>query len=81
MTLEHDVRGLLACRLADVVDRAAREGDADRLRSASRELLEVLDQLPVRVVTGGGDNVGGSDRARLISIMDGGPTRGDGSNT
>lgn len=81
MTLEHEVRALLAERLADTVDRAARESDTAGLRAASRDLLEVLDTLPVRVAEGGVSGDGGSARGQLLRIMDGGPTVGDTANT
>lgn len=73
MTLEHEVRALVACRLADVVDRAARESDASRLQSAADDLLEVLDTLPIRKRDDAGGE--GGARATVLSIMDAPPTK------
>lgn len=77
MTAEHEVRALVACRLADVVDRAARESDAARLQSAADDLLEVLDTLPIRKREGeaGGEGRGG-ERATILTIMDAPPVKG-----
>lgn len=77
MTLEHEVRALVACRLADVVDRASRESDAARLQSASDDLLEVLDTLPIRRRDGEA-GAGGGERATILSIMDSPPAKGAG---
>jgi hypothetical protein len=80
MTLEHEVRAVVAVRLADLVDRAARDVTGPAFLKASSDLLEVLDTLPVRTSSRGGDgDDGGGDRGRLLRILDSGPTLGDGT--
>jgi hypothetical protein len=81
MTLEHEVRALLAERLADLVDRAARDSDAKVLQSASSDLLDVLDTLPIRPAREGGEDDGANARGRVLELIDSGPTMGDGANT
>lgn len=79
MTAEHEVRALVAERQAAIVDDAARRGDERVLLAASDKLLELLDTLPVRDVSGGGGAGDGGDggRAAALRLLDGPPTVGD----
>lgn len=78
MTLEHEVRAVIAERFAELVDRASEDGDGAAVVRAGDKLLEVLDTLPVRKPGGGGAGDSGSgERARILSIMDGPPAVGD----
>lgn len=80
MSTEHELRAVLAVRIAHAADRAAAAGDAAGLLRASDKLLELLDTLPVRAEAprggGAGDGSGG-ERGRVLSILDGEPTVGD----
>jgi hypothetical protein len=81
MTLEHEVRAVIAERYAELVDRASSEGDGAAVTRHGDKLLAVLDQLPVRKPAdpaGGGDSGGGDgERGRVLSLLDGEPTVGD----
>jgi hypothetical protein len=77
ITDAHAVLEALAMRYADLVDRAARSEDPAGLLRAGEKLLELLTRLPVQVPGGGAAGDGGGDRARILSILDGGPTLGD----
>jgi hypothetical protein len=78
MTVEHEVRALLAERYAAIVDRAASSGDGAELLRAGDKLLELLSTLPIREAGGGdGSGDGSDDRGKLLSIIDSGPTLGD----
>ena len=79
MTTEHELRALVAERLAAAADRASSAGDEGKFLRLSDKLLEVLDTLPVRVSEGGaaGDGSGDDERGRLLKLMDSPPTVGD----
>lgn len=80
MTTEHEVRAVLAERVAAAADRAANRGDEAGLLRASARLLELLDTLPVRPVDapgGGGSGDSSGERGRVLSILDSPPTVGD----
>lgn len=83
MTTEHELRAVLAERIAHAVDRAAADGDERRMLAASDKLLELLDTLPIRSVKSeGGSGVGGDGgRGRVLSILDGPPTVGDAAHS
>jgi hypothetical protein len=80
MSVEHEVRALLADRYAAAVDRAASEGDAGGLLRAGDKLLEILDTLPLVVVekSGGGDAGDGTgEHGAILRTIHGGPELGD----
>jgi hypothetical protein len=85
MTVEHEVRALLADRYAAAVDRASSEGDAGGLLRAGDKLLELLDTLPLVVVdekpVGGvaGDSTG--EHGAILGIIHGGPELGDAADS
>lgn len=85
MTVEHEVRALLADRYAAAVDRAASEGDAGGLLRAGDKLLELLDTLPLVVVEekpkGGGAGDGSSEHGAILGIIHGGPELGDSAHS
>ena len=79
MTVEHEVRAVLAERVAAAVDRAANRGDEPALLKAADKLLELLDTLPVRPVDppgGGAADDSGAAGAALV-ILRGSPEVGD----
>lgn len=80
MTVEHEVRAVLAERYAAIVDRAASAGDGRELLAAGDKLLELLDTLPIRTGGGGGEGDGGTPRGKLLTILDRGPSVGDSAN-
>lgn len=80
MSVEHEVRALLAERYAAAVDRASSAGDAGALLRAGDKLLELLDTLPLVVdetPKGGASDDSGSERGKVLGIIHGGPTMGD----
>jgi hypothetical protein len=80
MSVEHEVRALLAERYAAAVDRAASEGDAGALLRAGDKLLELLDTLPLVAIEpagGGGAGDGSSEHGAILGIIHGGPELGD----
>lgn len=82
MTLEHEVRALLAMRLAAAVDRAAKAKDDRLLLSVGPRLAELLDTLPVRESREGvpaDDGSGG--RAKILEIMHSPPEVGDAADS
>lgn len=78
MTTEHEVRALIAERLAAVVDDAAKRGDEAGMLRAADKLLDVLAALPVRVP--GGESDDGSGRGGVHDLFQRGPTLVDGSH-
>jgi hypothetical protein len=80
MTTEHELRAVVAERIAHAVDRAAAAGDEARLLKASATLLELVDTLPVRsdVPGGGAAGDGGDDRrSAALRLLDSPPEVGD----
>lgn len=78
MTLEHEVRAVLAERYAELVDRASQSADESKLLKAGAQLLEVLDTLPIRKAEGGGAGDGSAvGRTGLHAVMDSPPAVGD----
>jgi hypothetical protein len=83
MTVEHEVRAVLAERVAAAFDRAANRGDETALLKASDKLLELLDTLPVRDVAGGGAAGDGGDdrRSAALRLLDSPPEVGDAAHS
>lgn len=84
MTLEHELRAIIAERQAALCDDYAATGNGDKMLKASEALLELLDTLPIRSISGGeegnpGDS--GSGRAHLVAVMDSPPTVGDSAHS
>lgn len=78
MTLEHEVRAVVAVRLAQVADRCSSSGDGAGVVRAGDKLLEVLDTLPVRAAGGGAAGDGGNGgRGTVLELFDSPPTLGD----
>ena len=85
MTAEHELTGVLAEKVAAVVDTAAREGDAGRMLSGIRQLRDLIDTLPVRDTRepGGGDSDDGAapGQPAALQLLTAGPTLGDTADT
>lgn len=80
MSVEHEVRALLADRYAAAVDRASSDGDAGALLRAGDKLLELLDTLPLVEVekpAGGAGDDGSGERGAILRTIHGGPELGD----
>lgn len=78
MTTEHEVTAVLAERIAALVDIAAAAGDGRGMLAAAKELRDLLDALPVRVVRGEGiPSDGNGQRAQLHAIISSPPEVGD----
>lgn len=84
MSVEHEVRALLAERYAAAVDRASSEGDAGALLRAGDKLLEVLDTLPLVVdekPAGGDAGDGTRKRGELLELIHSEPGMGDAADS
>lgn len=77
-TADVEVRALVATRYAELVDRAAAAGDDAAMVKAGDKLLEVL--VPFGVSAGGATGGGDGERARLVRVLDSGPTLGNASH-
>jgi hypothetical protein len=86
MSVEHEVRALLADRYAAAVDRASSEGDAGALLRAGDKLLELLDTLPLVAIEpttakGGDAGDGTGEHGAILGIIHGGPELGDAADS
>ena len=77
MTLEDEIRGALAERVAAMVDDAAKRGDEAGFARAAKHLDELVDRLPLRSVEGVNTVDGGGERGRVLELFAGPPTMGD----
>jgi hypothetical protein len=84
MTVEHEVRAVVAQRYAAVADLASKSGDGRGVLAAGDKLLELLDTLPVRGDRSGGgdgDDAGSGSSGRLLGIVHSGPEVGDAADS
>lgn len=81
LTLEDAVRVLLAERYAALADDATAAGDGQAFTRAADKLLEVIDTLPIRAPRGGGGDDSGSERGRVLQLMDSPPSVGNAADS
>lgn len=80
MSLEHEVRALIAMRYAAIADLASKSGDGRAVIAAGDKLLELLDTLPVRASGSGGGGEGDAGTGgggKLLGLVHSGPEVGD----
>lgn len=85
MTLEHELTGALAEKVAAVVDAASAAGDTPGMLRAIGQLRDIIDTLPVREIrgpVGGGDDDGADDdEPAELRLLVAGPTLGDAADS